>query len=721
MTAESTLKKSAITEQHFLRTPLLNGDDPAAKRREIANYFNFTFERYESLFDTLRSDEAFYRKSIPLRHPLIFYYGHTATFFVNKMLLAGLIDKRINPRFESMFAVGVDEMSWDDLNDEHYQWPAVEEVTAYRQQVKAMINRVIQKAPLKLPIDWENPWWAIVMGIEHEQIHLETSSVLIRQQQLDLVQPRSQWRPFKDKGKAPKNSLVDIPAGTVRIGKDDSDSIYGWDNEYGQHQAKIEAFQASRFLVSNQEFLEFVDAGGYQEDAWWEEEGLAWRQFTQAQYPTFWIQNQNGWQLRLMTEVVDMPWNWPVDVNYHEAKAFCNWKAKQTGQPVRLPTEDEWYRIYDHSGLSELDDKPAVANIHLDYAASSCPVDQFAHGELYDVIGNVWQWTETPTYPFDGFKVHPIYDDFTTPTFDGQHNLIKGGSWISCGNESRLASRYAFRRHFFQHAGFRYVVSDNEVEQHSSNYETDQMLSQYAEFHYGESYFNVPNFPKTLAEIAVSVMGEQPKGHALDIGCAVGRASFELARHFDKVTGIDFSARLINLGVQMAQKGVVRYTITDEGDLVHYEERRLEQLGLADVADKVEFMQGDACNLKSLYRGYDLILAANLIDRLYRPAQFLRSVHERLNEGGILMLASPYTWLEAHTEKGEWLGGFKKDGESFTTLDGLKAILEPHFELIRGPESVPFVIRETSRKFQHTLSEVTVWKLRQDAHKPDAS
>jgi putative 4-mercaptohistidine N1-methyltranferase len=491
--------------------------------------------------------------------------------------------------------------------------------------------------------------------------------------------------------------------------------------KYGQHQAKIEAFQASRFLVSNQEFLEFVDAGGYQEDAWWEEEGLAWRQFTQAQYPTFWIQNQNGWQLRLMTEVVDMPWNWPVDVNYHEAKAFCNWKAKQTGQPVRLPTEDEWYRIYDHSGLSELDDKPAVANIHLDYAASSCPVDQFAHGELYDVIGNVWQWTETPTYPFDGFKVHPIYDDFTTPTFDGQHNLIKGGSWISCGNESRLASRYAFRRHFFQHAGFRYVVSDNEVEQHSSNYETDQMLSQYAEFHYGESYFNVPNFPKTLAEIAVSVMGEQPKGHALDIGCAVGRASFELARHFDKVTGIDFSARLINLGVQMAQKGVVRYTITDEGDLVHYEERRLEQLGLADVADKVEFMQGDACNLKSLYRGYDLILAANLIDRLYRPAQFLRSVHERLNEGGILMLASPYTWLEAHTEKDEWLGGFKKDGESFTTLDGLKAILEPHFELIRGPESVPFVIRETSRKFQHTLSEVTVWKLRQDAHKPDAS
>lgn len=709
MTADSTLKKG-LTDDSFLRTPLLDGKDPSVKRQQIADYFNFTFERYESLFETLKSDEAYYRKSIPLRHPLIFYFGHTATFFVNKMLLAGLIDKRINPRFESMFAVGVDEMSWDDLNDDHYDWPPVGEVKAYRQQVKAMINRVIQKAPLKLPIDWDNPWWAILMGIEHEQIHLETSSVLIRQQQLDLVRPHPDWRPFEERGEAPENSLVDIAAGHVQVGKEYGDTIYGWDNEYGQHDADIDDFQASKFLVSNQEFLEFVEAGGYQNESYWEEEGLAWRQFTGAEHPTFWLKGQQGWQLRLMTEMVDMPWNWPVDVNYHEAKAFCNWKAEQTGEPVRLPTEDEWYRIYDFAGVEELDDNQAEANIHLDYAASSCPVDQFAHGDLYDVVGNVWQWTETPTYPFDGFKVHPIYDDFTTPTFDGQHNLIKGGSWISCGNESRRASRYAFRRHFFQHAGFRYVVSDAEVEQHSSNYETDKMLSQYAEFHYGEQYFDVPNFPRALAELAVSVMGAQPKGKALDLGCAVGRASFELARHFDQVTGIDFSARLINLGVQMAQEGVVRYAITDEGDLVHYEERRLEHLGLAEVADKVEFLQGDACNLKSMFSGYDLILAANLIDRLYRPAQFLRSVHERLNQDGILMLASPYTWLEEHTDKDDWLGGFKKDGESFTTLDGLKAILTPHFELIRGPESVPFVIRETSRKFQHTLSEVTIWK-----------
>lgn len=710
MTAENALKKYASMESSYMRTPLLDGGNAADKRQEIADYFNFTFERYESLFDTLIDDQAYFQKSIPLRHPLIFYFGHTATFFVNKMLLAGLIDKRIDPKFESMFAVGVDEMSWDDLNEDHYDWPAVEEVKAYRKKVQAMVNKVIRQAPLKLPIDWENPWWSIMMGIEHEQIHLETSSVLIRQQRLEWVKPHPAWQPFRETNEAPRNSLVDIPAGNVSLGKSYSDSIYGWDNEYGEHEADVEAFQAAKFLVSNQEFLEFVEDGGYHTDEFWSEDGLQWRQFTKAQHPTFWHQTKKGWQCRLMAEVIDMPWDWPVDVNYHEAKAFCNWKAKQTGQSVRLPTEDEWYRLYEVAGLDELTSDLAPANIHLDYAASSCPVNFFKHGDLYDVIGNVWQWTETPIYPFDEFKVHPIYDDFTTPTFDGRHNLIKGGSWISSGNESRKASRYAFRKHFFQHAGFRYVVSEAELEEYSSNYETDIMLSQYAEFHYGDEYFNVANFPKKLAELAVEMMAGRPMKKALDLGCSVGRASFELARHFDKVTGIDFSARLINLGTQMAEQGVVRYTITDEGELVHYKERRLEQLGLEDTASKVEFLQGDACNLKPMFEGYDLILAANLIDRLYKPAQFLATVHERLNQDGILMLASPYTWLDEHTEKEHWLGGFKKDGESFTTLDGLKAILEPHFELIRAPEDIPFVIRETSRKFQHTLSEVTVWK-----------
>ncbi len=712
-----------MSSERFPRTPCLSGDAStagvASKRAEIRAYFHATFDRYEQLFEVLTSDAAYYEKPIPLRHPLIFYFGHTATFFVNKLLLAGLLTVRINPRFESMFAVGVDEMSWDDLNDANYDWPGVEQVRAYRQQVRAAVDAVIANMPLSLPIDWEMPAWVVLMGIEHERIHLETSSVLIRQHALKHVRPHPAWEPWRVSGPAPLglpiNALVRIPGGEVSLGK--ADASYGWDNEYGRHSAQVAAFQASRYLVSNGEFLEFVEAGGYADDAWWDAEGRAWKTFARAEHPAFWVLAEDGWRLRLMLEEVAMPWNWPVEVNNLEAAAFCAWKSAQSCLPVRLPSEDEWMRLYDHAGVAEVPlDALAPANLHLDHAASSCPVDTFQHGELFDVVGNVWQWTQTPIYPFDGFRVHPLYDDFTTPTFDGRHVLFKGGSWISAGNESRKSARYAFRCHFFQHAGFRYVVgetrSTSETPVHSSHYETDKLLSEYAEFHYGDTHFGVENFPKALADLAIRAMGSRQARAALDLGCAAGRSSFELARHFDVVTGIDSSARFIGLGVQMQEQGRLRFTFAEEGELVSYHERSLADLGLDDVRSKVAFFQGDACNLKPNFTGYDLILAANLIDRLYSPAKFLDSVHERLNPGGLLLIATPCTWLEEHTPRAEWVGGFKRDGENFTTLDGLKVRLGSHFKLIEGPLDVPFVLRETKRKFQHTLSEVTIWEKR---------
>jgi 5-histidylcysteine sulfoxide synthase/putative 4-mercaptohistidine N1-methyltranferase len=700
------------------RSPRLDGSDAEAKRAEILSYFHATFDRYEQLFEVLTCPEAYYVKPIALRHPLIFYFGHTATFFVNKLILAGLIDKRINAGFESMFAVGVDEMSWDDLGEGRYDWPAVDEVRAYRNAVRALVDQLIRRLPLVLPIGWEHPWWVILMGIEHERIHLETSSVLIRQHRLEYVAPHPAWAPCRDAGAAPDNELVTIPATRIEIGRAHAGTpVYGWDNEFGKHEAQVEPFAASRYLVSNREFLAFVEAGGYADDSLWTDEGCAWKGYARPAHPTFWRYDDGAgqWRLRLMLEEVAMPWNWPVETNCHEARAFCAWRARETATPVRLPTEDEWHALRMHCGVNAIDasdDSAAVpaANLELARYASSCPVDAYAHGPLCDVVGNVWQWTETPIYPFDGFVVHAVYDDFTTPTFDARHNVIKGGSWISCGNEASPASRYAFRRHFFQHAGLRYVVGAAPASPAASNYETDRLLSEYAEFHYGDEYFGVTNFPRAIAALAVEAMAGRPMRRALDLGCATGRASFELARHFDHVTGIDFSARFIGLAVQLAEQGRIRYTLVDEGELVSYKERTLAELGLTGLAGKVEFFQGDACNLKPVFTDYDLVIAVNLIDRLYNPAKFLETVHQRIRAGGVLLIASPYTWLTEHTKRDAWIGGFKKDGENYTTLDGLRALLGGRFRLLRAPQPVPFVIRETRRKFQHTLSEVTLWE-----------
>src|SRR6187402_3337074 len=158
MCKERQLKNFSCKQTLFTRTPNLREENTLALRQQLHEYFVTTFDRYESLFETLTCDAAYYEKSIPLRHPLIFYFGHTATFFVNKLLLAHMIDTRVNPRFESIFAVGVDEMSWDDLNDAHYQWPTPTEVKLYRDQVRALVINLIETASLKLPVDWNNPW-----------------------------------------------------------------------------------------------------------------------------------------------------------------------------------------------------------------------------------------------------------------------------------------------------------------------------------------------------------------------------------------------------------------------------------------------------------------------------------------------------------------------------------------------------------------------------------
>jgi len=695
------------------RTTILNEGTPELKREEIREYFHATYTIDEKLYDSLAKDEAFYIRAEPLRHPLIFYLGHTAVFYINKLTIAKLIDHRINPRFESMFAIGVDEMSWDDLDASHYDWPTVAEVKAYRHTVREEVDLLIRELPLTLPITWDNPFWAIMMGIEHQRIHLETSSVIIRRMPIEEVRQLPLWEPCHESGPAPDNRLIAVPGGTVLLGKDKNHPLYGWDNEFGSHQAQVMDFKASRFLVSNLEYKEFVDEGGYSAQEHWTEEGRRWLHYSQASHPLFWVPLDGEFLFRTMAQIIEMPWSWPVEVNYLEAKAFCNWKSTQTGTTIRLPSEDEWYRLRD---LHAIPDQPywkqAPGNINLEHFASSCPVDHFRFGDFYDIIGNVWQWTETPTAGFEGFEVHPYYDDFSTPTFDTQHNLIKGGSWISTGNEATRDSRYAFRRHFFQHAGLRYVESAHPLPEPEAMYESDQAVSQYCELHYGPSYFGVESFPVQCARICLDYMQGrgQPLNKALELGCSVGRATYELARSFDEVHGLDFSARFIRIAFQLQEKGYTRYELCEEGEIVSFHEHHLSEFNLDEVRQKVEFHQADAANLKPRFTGYNLILAANLIDRMVNPIRFLTTVHERLEPGGLLVITSPYTWLEEFTKREQWVGGYRKDGEPYSTLEALGDILGSRFNMIDSPRDVELVIRETRRKFQHTLCQLTVWE-----------
>jgi len=726
-------------------TLLLDGDagaaDPVtAKRDALRRYFHQTCELYDRLFALIRDDAAYYVRHEPLRHPLIFYFGHPAVFYVNKLTAGRLIPARIDPRLEAMMAVGVDEMSWDDLNTAHYDWPRVQEVRDYRLAVRESVDEFIRTMPLDLPIAWNSPAWVILMGIEHERIHLETSSVIMRMMPLaDLrrgdelsAEERRLWRSCATSAAPPANDWVPVEGRTVRLGKPATDRTYGWDNEYGQEQAELPHFRAARRLVSNAEFLAFVTAGGYRDESLWTEEGRGWLGYTLAGHPRFWVEQDGSFCQRNLLEEIPLPLDWPVEVNCLEAEAYCAWLARESGENVLLPTEAHWHALredavaatadrlnFDQASWSE-----APGNVNLERFASSCPVTMFPQGPFADVVGNVWQWTRTPIMPFRGFGVHPLYDDFSVPTFDGRHNLIMGGSWISTGNEALASARYAFRRHFFQHAGFRPIVEERGREAAtpgSKLYETDALVSQYLEFHYGDvasggeasgqAAFGVPNFPAACVAATLPLLPADRRGRCLDLGCSVGRSAFEFARHFAHVDAIDFSARFIQSGVRLQEGREVLYEIPTEGDLVIGRTVSLDRLAIGEAARRVLFTQGDACNLKPLHAGYDLVFAGNLIDRLYDPSLFVDAIGDRILPGGLLVITSPYTWLEEYTPREKWLGGRREHGEPLTTFDGLRRRLEPAFELV-DRRNVPFVIRETARKHQHTVAEMTAWRRR---------
>ena len=242
-------------------------------------------------------------------------------------------------------------------------------------------------------------------------------------------------------------------------------------------------------------------------------------------------------------------------------------------------------------------------------------------------------------------------------------------------------------------------------------YESDAAVEQYLLFHYGAAEQICPlmpeartacGFPVRCVSESISRIEPSKRARALDLGCAVGRSSFELGRSFDEVVGIDFSARFIAAASQIQAMRTVTVRVPREGSAV--DEMRLE-LPSELRTDSVRFERGDACDLRADLGTFDLVLMANLIDRLPDPGICLARLPGLLSTGGWLVITSPYTWLEEYTPREKWL-----DSGS-GTLEALKEGLAPDFDL-RHVFDLPFLIREHRRKYQWSVAEASVWRRR---------
>jgi len=246
-------------------------------------------------------------------------------------------------------------------------------------------------------------------------------------------------------------------------------------------------------------------------------------------------------------------------------------------------------------------------------------------------------------------------------------------------------------------------------------YETEKLLSEYLLFHYASAEEILPAnyggeealfYPTRCINECVNAAAVPFGARALDLGCAVGRSTFELARLCGTVIGIDYSHRFVGAAERIRRDGIMPYDRLDEGALTTPLKARLP-----DGVDpgRVSFEQGDAMSLRGDLGPFDVVLMANLIDRLHAPIHCLQRLPMLVKPGGQLVITSPYTWLEEYTPRPHWIGGSERDGRRFTTLDGLRAELVQDFDLV-GTKDLPFLLREHARKYQLSVAEASMWR-----------
>ncbi len=247
---------------------------------------------------------------------------------------------------------------------------------------------------------------------------------------------------FKSRISGPLLGDIDIPEGIHMLGSSPKAPFY-MDNEKWGHGYEVKPFSISRAPVTNLEFAEFVEAGGYERDELWSKGGWNWRMKSGAKHPLYWIKDSKEWMVKNFDQIELMRPHAPVShVSWFEAEAWCRWAAR------RLPWEAEWEVAASRTpqiGINNLsgpeirypwgDNPPNQELANLDGTlGGTVDVAEFPEGDsgygCRQMIGNVWEWTQSSFRPFEGFVVDP-YSDYSEPWFDGRHAVLRGGSWAT--------------------------------------------------------------------------------------------------------------------------------------------------------------------------------------------------------------------------------------------------------------------------------------------------
>jgi iron(II)-dependent oxidoreductase len=413
-------------------------------------WFDKNRARSRLIFDVI-DPAAYYTRPIALRNPIVFYEGHLPAFNVNTLIKRGLGEPGVDDALEYLFARGIDPDQAEHARPRvDAGWPSRDAVLDYAARADERLRAALSGAPVsqrgRPVLDSAEGVYAI---LEHEAMHQETLLYMWHRLPLDQKTRPDGGAPVVD-GRPPKRRRVEVPAGQARLGAERGEIPFGWDNEFRSTVVHVPAFEVDVYNVTNQDFLAFVDDGGYHREELWDEVGWAWREESRAEHPIFWEREDGAWFWRGQFERVALPAAWPVYVSWAEATAFARWSG------ARLMSEPEFHRAAygTPEGVDRVhpwgDSPPDSSRGNFDFAHwDPVPVGSFADGAsawgVHDLVGNGWEWTSSVFGPFPGFEPMASYPEYSADFFDGSHYVMKGASPVTPKELVRRSFRNWFR------------------------------------------------------------------------------------------------------------------------------------------------------------------------------------------------------------------------------------------------------------------------------------